>query len=532
MADSAAIKRAWKEMAADAPLFADRMLSKSPLSPKVHEGQVRWLREANAPINILIPGNRFGKSVVSAMRHIHHCMFKVGWRPAENDKHTYMTAPYETISVSVSADQAEIVFNEAKRLIAHPAIKPFVKRVYATPFPRIVFFNGAVMHCRSAHDDGKYIDGHAYRLVTIDEAGWLKNDLKKLMNGVIIMRLAGGGMIDLVGTPKGMGDLYWYANRGLRGADGYYTQRGSIYDNPYLSPDDLKVRDELLKHADARMREQVLYGAFVSDAGMAFTQDQLEQVFDASLPVHADYVPGRRYVQAWDLARQTDFTVGVTFDVTRPPYPMVDYQRLNKVPWESIYALIAAKSAEYHVDQPIIDASGPGGDVIEEELTKRGLFVDAFKMNSGARKLNLVNTLQSALDWERKQVGETMTVDEAGLLHPAPVMEPVGGEWGLLRMPAVPQLLDEFGTYELADKKLVTDSVMAVGMAISSVYDGSVLDRPLPGIWSVRSEVAGACAVCGVRPVTDSLVSGRNPESGAVEERCLAHVPEEWVAIL
>jgi hypothetical protein len=211
---------------------------------------------------------------------------------------------------------------------------------------------------------------------------------------------------------------------------------------------------------------------------------------------------------------------------------MVDYQRLNKVPWESIYALIAAKSAEYHVDQPIIDASGPGGDVIEEELTKRGLFVDAFKMNSGARKLNLVNTLQSALDWERKQVGETMTVDEAGLLHPAPVMEPVGGEWGLLRMPAVPQLLDEFGTYELADKKLVTDSVMAVGMAISSVYDGSVLDRPLPGIWSVRSEVAGACAVCGVRPVTDSLVSGRNPESGAVEERCLAHVPEEWVAIL
>lgn len=470
--------------------FVHKFLAKTP---RGHKGQITWLTKANAPINVLIPGNRFGKSVVEAMRHIHHCVFKVG---IENPKRS---TDYETISVSVSADQAEIVFNEAKRLLSTPQAKPLVKRIYATPFPRIVFYNGSVMHCRSAHDDGKYIDGHAYRLVSIDEAGWLKNELKKLMNGVIVMRLAGGGMIDLIGTPKGYTDLYWYANRGLRGVPGYYTQRGSIYDNPYLSEEDLKLRDELLAQADPRLREQVLYGAFVSDGGMAFTQDQLDQAFVEGMPAHQDYVPGHRYIQAWDLGRRTDYTVGVTFDVTKRPYTMVDFVRLNKVPWEHIYGLIRRKQVEYNVHMPTIDATGPGGDVVEEELTKRGVFVDARRTESLAQKTNLVNTLQSALDEGRQAIGTRIELDEAGFPRQVPDMEPPGGDWGLIRMPPIPQLLDEFGGYELDDKKLVQDCVMSVALAVGSVYDGSNLDEPVAGGLyggGRPTELVGACGIC------------------------------------
>lgn len=484
----AEFRRRWHALRADPVLFADKMLAKSPVK---HAGQVTWLRNANESINVLVPGNRFGKSVVEAMRHVHRCVFKLG---AEADgRHSWRSMPYETISVSVSADQAEIVFDEAVRLVSTPQMKPLVKRIYRTPFPKIVFFNGSVMNCRSAHEDGKYIDGHSYRLVSIDEAGWLKNDLKKLMNGVIILRLAGGGLIDLVGTPKGYTDLYWYANRGLRGVKGYYTQKGSIYDNPFLSPTDLKMRDELLEQADARLRMQVMYGDFVSEGGMAFSQDQLDQIFVHGMPAHQDfipavgtqgmpgYVPPHRYIQAWDLGRRTDWTVGVTFDVTEPPYPLVDLQRLNKVPWEHIYELIAAKRTEYGVTMPVIDATGPGGDVIEEELVKRGVFVDAVKTTNLQMKTNLVNTLQSAMDHGRESIGMHTTLDEAGFAREAPEMEPVGGKWGLLRMPPIPQLLDEFGSYELDDKKLVQDCVMAVALAIGSVYDGGVLDAPVLG---------------------------------------------------
>lgn len=500
------VERSAQEQALRAKEFGRRLRAYAPLtksaqfvhkflakSPRGHQGQIKWLTGANQSINTLIPGNRFGKSVVEAMRHIHHCVMKYGIANPTR------STPYDTISVSVSSDQAEIVFNEAKILLSTPQAKPLVKRIYSTPFPRIVFYNGAVMHCRSAHDDGKYIDGHAYRLVSIDEAGWLKNELKKLMNGVIIMRLAGGGMIDLIGTPKGYTDLYWYANRGLRGVPGYYTQRGSIYDNPYLSPEDLKIRDELLAQADPRLREQVLYGSFVSDGGMAFTQDQLDQAFVQGMPAHEDRIKGHRYIQGWDLGRRTDWTVGVTFDVTKEPYRMVDFVRLNKVPWEHIYNLIRRKQVEYGVHMPVIDATGPGGDVIEEELTKRGVFVDPVRTETGVQKTNLVNTLQSALDYGRSAVGVRMELDEAGYPRQVPDMDPVGGNWGLLRMPPIPQLLDEFGGYELDDKKLVQDCVMAVAVTIASVYDGSMLDAPVSGGLyggGQAKELVAACGIC------------------------------------
>jgi hypothetical protein len=95
--------------------------------------------------------------------------------------------------------------------------------------------------------------------------------------------------------------------------------------------------------------------------------------------------------------------------------------------------------------------------------------------------LNLINTLQSALDYGRQTIGTHQVLDEAGFLRDAPDMAPVGEGWGLLRMPPIPQLLDEFGSYELDDKDLQQDCVMAVALAVGSVYDGSVLDRPLTG---------------------------------------------------
>ena len=455
---------------ADRPVtFAHTFLAKSPVAKdgRRHEGQIKWLNEAKEMINVLVPGNRFGKSVVTAMKHIHRCVFRHG-QPDWWD----WTKRYETISVSVSADQAQIIFDEAKHLLSTPQAKPLVKRIYATPFPRIVFFNGAVMHCRSAHDDGKWIDGHEYRYVSIDEAGHLKNDLKKLINGVILMRMAGGGDLDLIGTPKGYGDLFWYANRGIRGVPGYYTQRGSIYDNPFLSESDIRTRDKLLASADPRLREQVLYGAFVSDEGMAFTSEQLEQAFQDGLPTHVSYKAGHRYVQAWDLARRTDWTVGVTFDITHRPWTLVDYVRLQKVPWETIYNTIRDRSAMYHVRTPSIDATGPGGDVIEEELTKRGIYVNAVKTTNLAAKLNLINTLQTAMDEGRAVVGTRTILDEAGEVREIPDLEPPGGTWGLIRMPPIPEFVDEFGVYTIDDKKLQTDTVFAVALAINEVYEG------------------------------------------------------------
>lgn len=462
----------------DDPIF----FAKHMLGMDLHAGQERWLINAVEPVNCLVPGNRFGKSTVVAVSHLWRCFTKRNFRPFRSDQH-WGNFPYSTISVSVSADQAEIVFGMARRMLQYPAIKPFIKRIYATPFPTIVFVNGSRMTCRSAHDNGKYVDGHRFDYVSIDEAGWLP-DLKHLINSVILMRLAGGGQLDLLGTPKGISEngLYFYAQRGLRGVPGYYTQRGSTFDNTFLPADDIRKREELLAHADPRLKEQVLYGAFVSTEGLAFTQSQLEQAFVPGMPAHADYVEGHRYVQAWDLGRRTDWTVGVTLDVTEKPFRLVDFQRLNRVPWETIYDLIRAKAKEYRVHMPRIDATGPQGDVIEEELAKRGVFVDPFRISTGSIKLNLVNTLQAAFDHGRETLGYSEIPDEAGMPQPVPVLEDPGeGNWGLLRLPGITQLVDELGIYQLDDKDITQDCVMALAMAVDIVFDGMLLEAPVVG---------------------------------------------------
>lgn len=476
----------------DPVFFVRTMLGEIP-----HPGQEAWLNDAVEYINVLVPGNRYGKSYVIGFRHLWHAWLKVG--TPFRDQEQWMREPYQTISLGATDDQARIVFRLIQRFLRHPAMRPFVVSERSSPFPQIKLWNGSVINVRSAAEGGKYVDGHAYRYVSVDEAGWI-DDLKELMTNVLIMRLAGGGKIDLIGTPKGIGSgLYWYWNRAARGVDGYYGQRGSVFDNPYLPAEDIKKRDELLKHADPRVRQQVIYGEFISTAGLAFTFDELQNAFDGTMPAHQNYIPGHTYYQAWDLGRRTDYTVGVTFDVTTGPcrsctpagarevvthswpYPMVDFQRLNQVGWETIYELIGQKRTEYHVPLPRIDATGPQGDVLVEELWKRGIAVDDFRVSNGAIKTNLVNSLQAAMSHGRQVTGEREVADEAGMLHVVPELAPVGNSWGLVRMPSIPQLLDEFGSYQIDDHKIVQDCVMAVALAVHGFYADGLLPAPVTG---------------------------------------------------
>lgn len=452
--------------------FANTFLPKKP-----HPGQVRWLTQSVQPVNTLVPGNRWGKSTVIAMKHIWKCLFRIGETREERDRGD----PYETISVAMSADQAEIVFKEAKRLLQAKGLRLLVKAFRSSPFPHIVFTNGAVMHCRSAHDDGKYIDGHRYRYLSIDEAGWISN-LRFLMTNVILMRLAGGGEIDLIGTPKGYNDLYFYFERGQRNVPGYYSQRGSIYDNPFLPPDDIKMRDALLMSADPKVREQVLFGEFVDFSGLAFTRDQRDNAFDPAMPEHVKYEAGHKYVAAWDLGRTTDFTVGIVLDITTRPWKLVSYTRLNRVAWEEIYATIGRVAKEYRIRWSTIDATGPQGDVIEEELTKRGIQVDPYKSSSKQLKIDLINGLQDALDEGRTAVRWVTTVDENGNEFEVPVLQAPGEGWGVLRLPCITQLMDEMGVYSLDDKDIpFTDSVMSLALAVHAARDMEAVGDPVLG---------------------------------------------------
>ncbi len=461
-------------MSEDPSFFCKWMLASGP-----HPGQEKWLQNAIQPISILVPGNRFGKTYVNAMHHIWHNVFKVGVKA--NSKAEWQAAEYQTVSTAPSFDQAGLTYKAARMLLATEAMKPLVKKWRATPFPAVEFTNGAIMHVRSLHDDARYVDGHGYQFLSIDEAGWIPN-LRTLIDSVLLMRLAGGGNISLIGTPKGKNDLYWYYRRGELEDEGYYAQRGSIFDNPYLPEEDLKMRARILSESNEKLRAQVLYGEFIDYEGLAFTSDQIENAVDESLPKYEPFRDGRRYVTAWDLGRQTDWTVGVTLDITTRPWTMVRFDRLNRVPWEQIYNLINDVRKEYGVNWAYIDATGPGGDVVEEEMLKRGIPINAIKINTKSAKLSLINGIQAAFDDGRRVEGEVEVMDHAGVLtRRTRLQEPNEGEWGLLRLPKEGELIAELEIYQLDDKKLVQDAVFALGLAVAAARETEYLVEPAIG---------------------------------------------------
>ena len=458
----------------DPTLFSKHFLWSGP-----HPGQATWLDNSVQPFNVLVPGNRFGKTYVIAMKHIHKNVFKIGLPPM-NEK-LWRSTEYQTVSTAPSFDQAGLVYKAVRQLCSTEAMKPLIKKWRATPFPAVEFWNGSIMHVRSLHDDARYVDGHGYRYLSVDEAGWIPN-LRHLVDSVLLMRLAGGGDIDLIGTPKGKNDLYWYWLQGQRGVPGYYSQRGSIFDNPYLPAEDLAMRSRLLANSDEKVRQQVLYGEFVDYEGLAFTGDQLDNAFEPSLPVEVPPQKNHRYVTAWDLGRVTDFTVGVTLDITRRPWTLVRFDRLNRVPWEQIYELIGSVRTMYGVRWAHIDATGPQGDVIEEELLKRKIPVYGVKVSTKSAKLALINGLQAAFDEGRSVLGEYEVMDHDGILQRRPRLEDPGeGEWGLIRMPIIPQLRAELEMYMLDDKKLVQDSVFALALATAAARETEMLQKPVLG---------------------------------------------------
>ena len=120
-------ERCWRKAINDPVEFARQFLEIEP-----HPGQIKWLRNSTKPENALHTGNRWGKSLVQAIKILHHCIFKI--RNLEYDN----TSKYEAVNASITLDQANIIFENVVRLAkGKPDLDQMVKEVKFTPFPHI-----------------------------------------------------------------------------------------------------------------------------------------------------------------------------------------------------------------------------------------------------------------------------------------------------------------------------------------------------------------------------------------------------------
>jgi len=329
---------------------------RSVLGIRPHPGQMRWLENSVRPENLLATGNRWGKSYIQAMKILHRAFFKIRSIGNDGDGH------YNIVVASITQDQANIIFNAAVRMVrSNKLLMALVQSIKRTPYPEMVFGNGAVITARTTQNRGHYLLGNDYDLFSFDEAAF-ETDPEYLINDVILMRLADrDGRLDLISTPNGKN---WFYRRMLelqKDAEQGYVQFGDSRDNPYLSSQAINRR---LKYLPPDRVAQNIAGQFIDNNRTIFSNDDIDHaLIEGSLQ---SYRPDRQYISGWDLARKKTYTVGMTFDVTEKPYRMVAFDRFHNRDWSDVLARIRQVKAEYR-SRLVVDATGLG-DVIVGEL--------------------------------------------------------------------------------------------------------------------------------------------------------------------
>lgn len=320
-----------------------------------------WLENSTGRENVLATGNRWGKSFVSAIKLIHHAIYRP--RKLRFDR----CGKYRAAIGSITQDQANITFHQVVRLIRQsPILDPLLKSIVRSPFPLLTLTNGATIEARSTQNRGEYLLGNDYDLFVFDEVAF-ENDPEYVVEEVILMRLADReGRLDLVSTPNGRNWFYRRAMEVVNGSRQGYYQTGDSRQNVHISADYLAERVRYF--TDSRLRQNIM-GQFVDSGGEILQGKYVDRAIAGSGEISLnDSCSNDIFISGWDLARKQTATVGITVRVRDGVARVVTLERLRHLDWNVVIEKIKRRQLA-HPGKLVVDATGLG-DVVLAQLAE------------------------------------------------------------------------------------------------------------------------------------------------------------------
>lgn len=315
------------------------------LGMKLHPGQQRYLDETlrrKTRINLLTCSNRWGKSVLIACLHLWYLYYKFGIEPGNSS--SWYAAEYRTANIAPHSALTEAVFKAIHQIMTSsltyrdPELGLITNncqiewwyirdRTLNTPPYKQFFDNNSYIEHRSlANDEGDALQGKPYGLITYDEGG-RSNHLQNEMNDAILPRLMDWhAPFHLLSTPSAASRsvLYHYKlyQDGLIGINSTYAQEGSLYENTFFTPEEIKAQEEL--YLGNPMSDQVLHGKFVFGGDTMFPIPQIMAIQDDTLNGGIRAQTDHCYAIGVDtsVGREDEFVVTV-LDYTTKPFKLV-----------------------------------------------------------------------------------------------------------------------------------------------------------------------------------------------------------------
>ncbi len=276
----------------------------------------------------------------------------------------YDRGKYRIVTASITQDQANIIFNQVVRLARESKIlEPLILSITRTPYPRLLFSNGAVIEARSTQNRGEYLLGNDYDLFIFDEVAF-ESDPDHVVEEVIQMRLADReGILDLVSTPNGRNWFYLRAREITEKKRPGYFQCGDTRENRYISSAAVQER---IENFSERLVQQNIMGQFVDCGGEILRGEYVDRALMPGAELPSDPNHRTAFISGWDLARKKTATVGITIKVVNSAARIVQLERMRMFDWNVVIEKIK-RSQEQFPGQLIVDATGLG-DVVVEQL--------------------------------------------------------------------------------------------------------------------------------------------------------------------
>lgn len=334
------------------------------LGIKLHPGQIKFLRQADGMVNVLVPGNRFGKTVVLAVRHIWHNFYKIGI--PQGDGPDWSRAEYATAALGPNSEVVELDCDTIKLIMTssfkisregepirmnHCRLTWYIlldKCRNSAPY-FIQFKDNSSVEFYSGSDDkfGK-VQGRKYGYGSYDEGG-RSHHLQYELESNLFPRFGElNAPLDIASTPDQRSPSLRYHydifNKGLRKEQGFRSFTGSAYDNVYLPK---SYFDRVEKQLEGNpIRDQVIEGKFIFGGISYFMADDISAcTSDRREP--APYRDGHKYTIGVDTAMGSDEMV----------YTVLDDTYDKKTLAAQLAAQGSSKSPQLHMDdfQQLVD---------------------------------------------------------------------------------------------------------------------------------------------------------------------------------
>jgi hypothetical protein len=291
---------------------------------------------------ILSCANRWGKTAAISCLQLWFLFYKFGIKTKTQEE--WFDIEYRTANIAPFSSLTEPVFIAMRQIMTstYPIkdrltgmmttnkckIEPFYreeKTINSTPYKLYFANNSYIEHLSLMGGKGDNLQGKPYGLITYDEAPRSDHLQIELDNSILGRLLDWTAPLFLVGTTdQNSKSLIYWSNihkEGLIGVNSSYTQEGSIYENEFMTAEEVSDHEKMLEGNP--LRDQMLLGKIIFGTQTIFPGQDIEDAQDEELNNGVRYQEGHKYIVCIDTAIGSDEMVYHVLDVTSKPYKKV-----------------------------------------------------------------------------------------------------------------------------------------------------------------------------------------------------------------